>query len=142
MKLRLGTRESRLALVQSHLVAAPLSARGVEVELVPITTTGDRLAQVALSDFGGKAMFVKEIEEALLAGRIDIAVHSLKDMPAVLPDGLALGAFPARDDPRDALVSRSGGTTSSSCRSAATSIPGSRSWRKASTTRSSLRRRV
>ena len=110
MKLRLGTRESRLALVQSHLVAAPLRALGVEVDLVPIKTTGDRLAQVALADFGGKAMFVKEIEEALLDGRIDLAVHSLKDMPALLPDGLALAAFPAREDPRDVLVSRSGGT--------------------------------
>jgi hydroxymethylbilane synthase len=109
MKLRLGTRESRLALVQSHLVAAPLSALGIEVEFVPIKTTGDRLAQVALADFGGKAMFVKEIEEALLGGRIDVAVHSLKDMPALLPDGLALAAFPAREDPRDVLVSRNGG---------------------------------
>jgi hydroxymethylbilane synthase len=110
MKLRLGTRESRLALVQSHLVAAPLTALGVEVELVPMKTTGDRLAQVSLAEFGGKAMFVKEIEEALLAGRIDLAVHSLKDMPAILPDGLVLAAFPAREDPRDVLVSQRGGT--------------------------------
>ncbi len=110
MRLRIGTRESRLALVQSDLVARPLRALGVEVELVPIKTSGDRLAQVALADFGGKALFVKEIEEALLDGRVDIAVHSLKDMPAVLPDGLHLGAFPAREDPRDVLITRRGGT--------------------------------
>jgi hydroxymethylbilane synthase len=108
--LRIGTRGSRLALVQAHLVAEPLRALGVEVELVPIRTTGDRLAQVALADFGGKALFVKEIEEALLARHIDLAVHSLKDMPAVLPDGLVLGAFPEREDPRDVLVTRHGGT--------------------------------
>ena len=110
MKLRIGTRGSRLALVQSNLIAAPLRTLGVEVELVPIRTSGDRLAQVALADFGGKALFVKEIEEALLDRRVDLAVHSLKDMPAVLPDGLVLGAFPAREDPRDTLVTRRGGT--------------------------------
>ena len=109
MKWRLGTRESRLALVQSGSVAAALRALGVEVEMVPIKTSGDRLAQVALADFGGKALFVKEIEEALLDGRVDIAVHSLKDMPAVLPRGLTLGAFPPRGDPRDVLVTRTGG---------------------------------
>jgi len=110
VKLRIGTRGSRLALVQSNLIVAPLRALGVEVELVPIRTSGDRLAQVALADFGGKALFVKEIEEALLDRRVDLAVHSLKDMPAVLPDGLVLGAFPEREDPRDALVTRRGGT--------------------------------
>ena len=78
--------------------------------MVPIRTSGDRLAQVALADFGGKALFVKEIEEALLERRVDLAVHSLKDMPAVLPDGLVLGAFPEREDPRDTLVTRRGGT--------------------------------
>src|SRR5207249_9226273 len=67
------------------------------------------LAQVALGDFGGKALFVKEIEEALLEGRIDVGIHSLKDMPAVLPAGLSLAAFPPREDPRDSLVSRRGG---------------------------------
>jgi hydroxymethylbilane synthase len=110
VKLRIGTRGSRLALVQSNLVAASLRALGVEVEVLPIRTSGDRLAHVALADFGGKALFVKEIEEALLEGRVDLAVHSLKDMPVELPDGLVLGAFPAREDPRDTLVTRHGGT--------------------------------
>ena len=109
MRCRLGTRGSRLALVQSGAVADALRALGAEVEIVPIRTSGDRLAQVALADFGGKALFVKEIEEALLDGRVDIAVHSLKDMPAILPAGLTLGAFPPRHDPRDVLVTRAGG---------------------------------
>ncbi len=108
MKLRLGTRGSRLALVQAESVAGRLRALGVDVELVVIRTSGDRLAQVALAEFGGKALFVKEIQEALLAGRVDVAVHSLKDVPAVLPVGLTLGAFPPREDPRDVLVSRAG----------------------------------
>jgi hydroxymethylbilane synthase len=109
MILRLGTRGSRLALVQCEEVAAALRARGVRTETVIIRTSGDRLAQVALADFGGKAMFVKEIEEALLAGAVDVGVHSLKDMPAELPDGLTLAAFPAREDPRDALLTRVAG---------------------------------
>ncbi len=109
MILRLGTRGSRLALVQCEEVAAALRARGVGTETVVIRTSGDHLAQVALADFGGKALFVKEIEEALLAGTVDVGVHSLKDMPAELPPGLALAAFPAREDPRDALLTRAPG---------------------------------
>lgn len=109
MKLRLGTRGSRLALVQSGEVAEALRAGGVEVEIVVIRTSGDRLAQVALADFGGKALFVKEIEEALLAGHVDVGVHSLKDMPSELPPGLVLAAFPAREDARDVLLARSAG---------------------------------
>ncbi len=109
MKVRLGTRGSRLALVQSEEVAGALRARGAEVEVVVIRTSGDRLAQVALADFGGKALFVKEIEEALLAGQVDVGVHSLKDLPSDLPPGLALGAFPVREDPRDVLLTRAGG---------------------------------
>jgi hydroxymethylbilane synthase len=76
---------------------------------VVIRTSGDRLAQVALADFGGKALFVKEIEEALLAGQVDVGVHSLKDMPAALPAGLTLAAFPAREDPADVLLTRGPG---------------------------------
>jgi hydroxymethylbilane synthase len=109
MILRLGTRGSRLALVQCEEVGAALRARGVQTETVVIKTSGDRLAQVALADFGGKALFVKEIEEALLAGSIDVGIHSLKDMPGELPSGLVLAAFPAREDPRDALLTRSDG---------------------------------
>lgn len=109
MKVRLGTRGSRLALVQCEHIAAGLRAHGAEPETVVIRTTGDRLAQAALADFGGKALFVKEIEEALLAGQIDVGVHSLKDMPAVLPAGLVLAAFPAREDPADVLLGRGPG---------------------------------
>ena len=109
MICRLGTRASRLAMIQAESVAGPLRALGATVEVVPIRTSGDRLAQVALADFGGKALFVKELEDALVEGRADIAVHSLKDLPAVLAPGLVLAAFPRRGDPRDVLVSRSAG---------------------------------
>jgi hydroxymethylbilane synthase len=109
VKVRIGTRGSRLALAQAESVAAGLRAGGAAVEVIAIRTSGDRLAQVALADFGGKALFVKEIEEALLAGRVDVGVHSLKDMPAALPAGLALAAFPRREDPADVLVTRDGG---------------------------------
>jgi hydroxymethylbilane synthase len=109
MRLKLGTRGSRLALVQCEAVAEALRAQGARVEIAVIRTSGDRLAQVALADFGGKALFVKEIEEALLTRRADVGVHSLKDMPAVLPVGLTLAAFPTREDPRDVLVTRSPG---------------------------------
>jgi len=108
LKWRLGTRGSRLALVQAEVIASALRALGAEVETVPIRTSGDRLAQVALADFGGKALFVKEIEEALLGERLDIAVHSLKDVPAALSAGLTLAAYPPRGDPRDVLVTRTG----------------------------------
>jgi hydroxymethylbilane synthase len=109
MKLRLGTRGSRLAVAQAGQVADALRARGTDIEIVIIRTSGDRLQDVALADFGGKALFVREIEEALLDGRVDAGVHSLKDMPAELPRGLALPAYPAREDPRDVLLTRSGG---------------------------------
>lgn len=109
MDIRLGTRGSRLALVQCEQVAAALRAHGARTEIVVIRTSGDRLAQVALADFGGKALFVKEIEEALLSGQVDVGVHSLKDMPASLPAGLVLAAFPAREDPADVLITRGPG---------------------------------
>lgn len=106
--LRLGTRGSLLALAQSRGVAAALEAAtpGLSVELVRIHTSGDRIRDVPLGPHLGQAFFTKEIEEALLDGRIDLAVHSCKDLGTVLPDGLTLGAIPAREDPRDALVSR------------------------------------
>jgi hydroxymethylbilane synthase len=103
--VNLGTRGSQLALVQARMVAALIHARaGVTCNLVIIKTSGDRLSEASLSDIGGKRLFVKEIEDALLAGEIDLAVHSSKDMPAVLPDGLAIGAVLPRQDPRDAIV--------------------------------------
>jgi len=103
--LRLGSRGSQLALFQARLVAERVhAATGTECEIVVIKTSGDRLQEAPLSEIGGKRLFVKEIEDALLAGDIDLAVHSSKDMPAVLPDGLAVGAVLEREDPRDALV--------------------------------------
>ena len=103
--LRLGTRGSALALVQARTVAAMLRERtGAECEIAVIRTSGDRMADARLSEIGGKGLFVKEIEDALLAGTIDLAVHSSKDMPARLPDGLEVRAALPREDPRDALV--------------------------------------
>ena len=105
-KLRIGTRGSALALWQARTVAALIEASGAGVELVVIRTAGDRLQQAPLSEVGGKRLFVKEIEDALLAEDIDIAVHSAKDMSAVLPAGLDIGAVLPREDPRDAIVLR------------------------------------
>jgi hydroxymethylbilane synthase len=112
VKLRLGTRGSPLALAQCGAVARALGALGVEVEVILIRTSGDRLSHVALGEFGGKALFVKEIEEALLGGQVDVGVHSLKDLPAELPAELCLAAFPPREDPRDVLVTRTGAAPS------------------------------
>jgi hydroxymethylbilane synthase len=110
-KLRIGTRGSALALAQAHETKARLaSAHGFapeDLEIVVITTTGDRIKDRPLSEIGGKGLFTKEIEEALLARDIDLAVHSMKDMPAIVPDGLAFAACLPREDARDALVARS-----------------------------------
>ncbi|GAB4439907.1 MAG: hydroxymethylbilane synthase [Chloroflexi bacterium OHK40] len=105
-RLTLGTRGSKLALAQSEMVAARLTALhpDLEVELRVITTRGDRVLDVALSAVGDKGLFVKELEHALLANEVDLCVHSCKDLPSLLPDGLVLGAFPERADPRDVLV--------------------------------------
>jgi len=111
--LRLGTRGSPLALVQAKTVAALLTAEGVECEIVVIKTSGDRLGEATLSEIGGKRLFVKEIEDSLLAREIDVAVHSSKDLPAVLPDGLLIAAVLAREDPRDAIVLPAGQTAQS-----------------------------
>jgi hydroxymethylbilane synthase len=107
MKLRIGTRRSPLALWQAHHVSALLRQRevGLEVELVEIVTRGDKILDSPLAKVGGKGLFVKELEEQLLSGAVDLAVHSLKDMPAQLPQGLILAAVPPREDPRDAFVS-------------------------------------
>jgi len=103
--LRLGSRGSQLALFQARLVAERItSAGGPACEIVVIKTAGDRVQDRPLSEIGGKRLFVKEIEDALLSGDVDLAVHSSKDMPAVLPDGLDIGAVLEREDPRDALV--------------------------------------
>jgi len=109
-RLRIGTRGSALALWQAEWVKSQLlgGQQQLIVELVIIKTTGDKILDVPLAKVGGKGLFVKEIEEALLDGRADLAVHSVKDMPAELPEGLHLAAMPPREDPRDALISKNG----------------------------------
>jgi hydroxymethylbilane synthase len=117
MRLRIGTRGSALALWQAHHVRDRLlalrdaggAARVEAIDIVIIRTTGDRIQGVPLSEVGGKGLFTKELEEALLAGEVDLAVHSMKDMPSELPEGLALVGVPERADPRDALVLPAGG---------------------------------
>ena len=101
---RIGTRGSELALWQARTVAGLLARRGHQADIVVIKTTGDRLQQGSLADSGGRRLFVKEIEEALMAGHVDIAVHSAKDMPSAFPEPLAVVAALPREDPRDALV--------------------------------------
>ncbi len=104
MLVRVGSRGSRLALTQAEQAAGLLRRPGVEIAFVPITTVGDRDRSKPFGEIGARGVFVKELEEALLEGRIDVAVHSAKDMTAADPDGLVVGAYPVRDDPRDALV--------------------------------------
>ena len=107
--LRIGTRRSKLALAQSGMMQRAIAAAmGVDVEAVPlveIVTTGDRVQDRRLLEIGGKALFTKEIEEALIDGRIDVAIHSMKDVPADQPPGLCIAAVPEREDASDALVS-------------------------------------
>jgi len=106
----LGTRGSKLAVQQSQWVQGQLQAMAphVTVTLRKIQTSGDKIVDVPLAQIGGKGLFVKEIEEALLNGEIDLAVHSMKDVPTELPEGLAILCVPPREDPRDALISRAG----------------------------------
>ena len=108
--LRLATRRSALALAQSRQIARRLQdlVPGLEIEEVQIVTQGDKVIDRALSEIGGKGLFVREIEEALRDGRADLAVHSMKDLPAQMADGLALAAVPKRESPWDALVTRDG----------------------------------
>src|SRR4029079_18407997 len=101
--VRIGSRGSRLALTQAELAAAVLRRDGHEIAFVPITTAGDRDRSSPFGQIGDRGVFVKEIEEALLEGRIDVAVHSAKDMTSTDTSGLAVGAYLERDDPRDAL---------------------------------------
>src|ERR1700728_4254733 len=103
--VRIGSRGSQLALWQANHIAALLRGEGHEVEIQVIKTTGDRLQEVTFAEVGSKGMFTMEIEEALAACRIDLAVHSLKDLPTDLSSGFALAATPARADPRDVFVS-------------------------------------
>jgi hydroxymethylbilane synthase len=106
--IRIGTRGSALALWQAEWVKSELEKKypSMTVTLIKIKTTGDKILDVPLAKVGGKGLFVKEIEEAMLSGEIDIAVHSMKDVPTLLPDGLHLVAITKREDPRDALLSR------------------------------------
>jgi hydroxymethylbilane synthase len=110
IQLRIGTRGSPLALAQAEMVKALLIAAHAglsaeTVEIVPIKTTGDKVLDRTLSEIGGKGLFTKEIEEALIDGRVDLAVHSMKDMPTLLPPGLIIAALLEREDPRDVLIS-------------------------------------
>ncbi len=108
-KVRIATRGSSLALAQSGMVARQIEAAlGVETELITVRTTGDRIQDRSLAKIGGKGLFVKEIEEALLNGEADVAIHSAKDLPPEMAPGLALAAFPERADFRDALIARPG----------------------------------
>ena len=109
-QIKIGTRGSQLALWQSNWVKSTLMEKfpGLAVELVIIKTKGDKIQDVPLARVGGKGLFVKEIEEAILDRRVDLAVHSMKDMPALIPEGLCIGAIPDRENPKDALVSRKG----------------------------------
>ncbi len=108
--IRVGTRGSALALKQTQGIADSIAARcpDLGIEIVPIKTTGDRMQDIALAKIGGKGVFVKEIEEALMRNEIDLAVHSMKDVPSEIPEALTIGAVPLREDPRDVLISRSG----------------------------------
>jgi len=112
--LRIGTRGSPLALVQAEITRAALAAAWPElaaadaIAIVPIRTSGDRIQDRTLAAAGGKGLFTKEIEEALLAGSVDLAVHSMKDVPTWLPAGLAIAAILPREDPRDVLIARAG----------------------------------
>ena len=110
MRLRLGTRRSALAMAQSGMMARALEERhpGLTVELVPMTTTGD-VVTGDLAEVGGKGLFTQELERGLLDGSLDLAVHSMKDLPVRLPEGLVVAAHPERADPRDALVSEAAG---------------------------------
>src|ERR1700685_3079863 len=104
-KLRIGTRGSKLARVQTEMVQALLSRAGVDCDVILLKTSGDRIQDRSLADSGGKGLFTKELEDALLDGRIDRAVHSMKDVPAIFPEGLGIGALLPREDPRDAFLS-------------------------------------
>ena len=112
MKLRIGSRESRLAVIQSQMVMELIAAAEpeAELELVTMKTTGDKILDKTLDKIGGKGLFVRELDQALRDGRADFTVHSLKDMPMQVPEDLPLAAFSSREDPRDVLVLPEGAT--------------------------------
>lgn len=109
-KVRIGSRESRLAMIQSNTVVEFLAAKGIPAELVTMKTTGDKILNKTLDKIGGKGLFVKELDQALVDGRSDLSVHSLKDMPMEVPAELPILAFSRREDPRDVLVLPEGET--------------------------------
>ena len=110
LKIRIGSRPSRLALAQTEMIRARLAVLtpGMDFEVVPIRTSGDRMTSASLAQVGGKGLFIKELEQALAAHKVDLAVHSMKDLPAVLPEGFRIAAVPEREDVRDALIVRVG----------------------------------
>src|SRR5882757_425762 len=110
LKIKIGSRPSKLALAQAAIVRGRLAAQipGVEIEIVEIRTSGDKLTTGSLAEIGGKGLFVKELEQALAARRIDVAVHSMKDLPATLPLEFRIAAVVEREDTADVLVTRNG----------------------------------
>src|SRR5579863_8659016 len=113
--LRIGSRPSKLAIIQAEMVRDALSAAspGLAIEIVPIKTSGDKILTPSLADVGGKGLFIKELEQALSERRVDIAVHSMKDLPAVLLPEFRIVATPPRENPRDALITPNGGKLTS-----------------------------
>src|SRR5487761_1412439 len=109
-RLRIGSRPSALALAQAHLVKGHLAAAlpGLIADIVSVSTSGDKLATASLARVGGKGLFIRELEQALADGKIDLAVHSMKDLPAALPAGFRIAAVPDREVVRDIMVSRTG----------------------------------
>src|SRR6267142_76939 len=114
LKIRIGSRPSKLALAQASIVRDRLTAQisDIEIEIVEIRTTGDKMTSASLADVGGKGLFIKELEQALANHTIDVAVHSMKDLPAILPDQFRLAAVPGRENTADILVTRDGSTLS------------------------------
>lgn len=102
--IRIGSRESRLAMIQTEIVRDFLEEQGMEAEIIGLTTTGDKILNKTLDKIGGKGLFVRELDQALLDGRTDLSVHSMKDMPMIVPEELPMVAFSMREDPRDVLV--------------------------------------
>jgi hydroxymethylbilane synthase len=114
LKIRIGSRPSKLAIAQASIVRARLAAQifGAEIEIVEIRTSGDKLTSASLADIGGKGLFIKELEQALADRTIDVAVHSMKDLPAILPEQFRVAAVPVRENTADILVTRDGSAMS------------------------------